>query len=239
MPVRKVCISGDHAVVPLTKGKIAIIDVEDVPMVANRSWQYFFAKGKEYAQTSQNIKGKCKKSFLHRLIMGVSDGRVRVDHRSGDGLDNRRSNLRVCTHQQNQCNLKTRKGRAFKGVGLDGYGGKYKAYITCCGEKYSLGSYPSKEEAAVAYDLAAIALHGEFASLNFPDKDYSTYPSPRLMAPRSVGVGLKGVGVSTSKTNPWSAQIYIKRKKKHLGLFPTKELAHAAYLAAKAEMESN
>jgi hypothetical protein len=105
--------------------------------------------------------------FLHRIVLGTGR-RVQVDHRNGDGLDNRRSNLRPCNHRQNQWNSSgKRRGKSrYKGVVLTKWG--WHAQIRCGDKRPYLGVFATEEEAARVYDAAARRLHGEFAKLNFP-----------------------------------------------------------------------
>ena len=89
---------------------------------------------------------------------------VSVDHRNGDGLDNRRSNLRPCSHSQNMCSQKkniTNKS-GFKGVNFCKQQKRWRADITSQGKRYNLGRYDTKEEAKKAYDKKAKKLFGSF-----------------------------------------------------------------------------
>lgn len=131
--------------------------------------------GKVYAQAL-----KCPVS-LHRAIMLARPGQI-VDHINGDPLDNRDSNLRFCTSQENRAN--SRKDRdnhsGFKGVTWAKTSHCWMAQIVHKGTKYYLGIFKHKKRAALAHDRAAIALHGEFAGLNFPElKDRLRPRDPR------------------------------------------------------------
>lgn len=98
-----------------------------------------------------------------------------IDHKNGNGLDNRRSNLRFCTNAQNQHNQRkwgSRSGKPlssrYKGVSWHRRG-HWRAKIQAQGKRRYLGQFQSEEAAARAYDRAARELHGEFAVLNFSD----------------------------------------------------------------------
>jgi hypothetical protein len=114
---------------------------------------------------------KTKIVSLHREIMNSPAGLL-VDHQNGDGLDNRRANLRLATHSQNQCNKgKTRKNSSSRYVGVffEKHSGKWVARIVVNGRRIWLGRFTSELDAAMAYDNAAKIYHKEFARLNFPE----------------------------------------------------------------------
>ena len=150
--------------IPLTQGKFAIVDDEDYTQLNNVKWYTFKSRGSWYA--ARNISGR--PTFMHRLILNLKKGEY-TDHINGDGLDNRRANLRVATRSQNAMN--SRKGISsssiFKGVS---YHKKNKKWVALIGSHY-LGSFSTQPEAARAYDAAAKKLFGEYASLNFPIKE--------------------------------------------------------------------
>jgi len=126
----------------------------------------------DYVYTVINRKTTC----IHRLITNAPKGMV-VDHVNGNGLDNRKENLRVCTPLQNAMNKKRTKRKnssiltsKYKGVQFQPYrskGNEYLAMIRYAGKTYHLGTYATEEEAALAYDKKAIELAGEFALTNF------------------------------------------------------------------------
>jgi len=107
---------------------------------------------------------------LHHFVAKPSPGQ-RVDHVNDNGFDNRRVNLRCCSHSQNLCNAGPKKNNktGFKGVCSDKrYPGTYVASICKDRKTVNLGSFTDKEAAARAYDKAALELHAKFARLNFP-----------------------------------------------------------------------
>ena len=116
---------------------------------------------------------KRKTVYMHHQIMGKRPGE-QIDHKDGNGLNNQRDNLRRCTQGQNFANRrrlpKSRAGK-FRGVYQDGphaSRGQWWAQIKVDGRSRRLGTFLSPEDAARAYDAAALEAWGEFASLNFP-----------------------------------------------------------------------
>ena len=140
--------------------KTILIDDEDYDRVSQHRWHVFCAGGPWYARAS--IDGT--RVYLHRWLMDAPKD-VHVDHRNGNGLDNCRENLRLCTHAENHHNRKPKN--RYKGVKWRS-GGWY-AHIGTSEKRYlHLGVFPTAEEAAHAYDRAAQEHFGEFAYLNFP-----------------------------------------------------------------------
>jgi hypothetical protein len=153
----------DRAVrhIPLTHGKSAVVDASDYDMLAGFKWRAVRIRQTWYAHTYVATGAE---EFMHRLIMGARPG-DQIDHNNGNGLDCRRSNLRRTTNTQNQHNRRrVRSSSGFKGVSKRA--GRWRAYITVAGKFISLGSYPTAQEAAQAYDGAAREQFGEFAATN-------------------------------------------------------------------------
>ena len=149
----------------LNKGKKALVDPEDVDMLNKYKWHvnhYGYAVCSFYEGN-----GCTRKIFMHRLLLNTPE-KTEVDHINGDPLDNRKSNLRPCTHLQNMCNKRkqTNNTSGYKGVNWHIGTKKWWARITVNGRQISLGIHPTKESAALAYNEAAKKYHGEFASLN-------------------------------------------------------------------------
>lgn len=164
-------MDGEGVLLPLSKGKFAIIDEADFGLVGNTKWSITNGGGYEYAHTSLGIDGKRVCVRLHRMIMGAKKGEV-VDHVNGNTLDNRRVNLRICTRAQNarnrhRPNMKKGKTSKFKGVMWEP---RYNHWYSLIGFNYKqiyLGSFKTEEMAALAYDNKAKELFGEFANPNF------------------------------------------------------------------------
>lgn len=166
-PIRPIRVDGDVAYVPLTKGYEAVIDAADVPMVAGRNWSaHVELDGRVYAvwENGRNAAGKKVSVRMHRMLMGAPD-EVLVDHKDGDGLNNRRSsNLRLATHSQNCCNSRLRPSSrsGVKGVSFHKPSGLWFARIKLNGKARSLGYFRDKDSAALAYAKASPDVHGEF-----------------------------------------------------------------------------
>lgn len=137
----------------------AVIDAEDVPKVMFTRWSASWQGNAFYVIGTENG----KRVRLHRVLMDCPNGSV-IDHVNRDPLWNRKSNLRIATRQQNSYNRQTK--RKLKGC-FEHYG-KWKAIIGVNGKRIVLGRFTTPEEAARAYDEAALQFHGQFASLNFP-----------------------------------------------------------------------
>ena len=159
--------------IKLTQGKFALIDEQDLELIAPYTW--CAAKEKEGYFTAvtriavKNGKQRQKSIKMHRLLMSesLSHGLV-VDHINGNPLDNRRENLRICTRRENTLNSKKPKTNStgYKGVSYSARMKKYKAAINVNSSFIHLGYFICPIEAARAYDKAALNHFGEFAKTN-------------------------------------------------------------------------
>jgi hypothetical protein len=163
---------------PLSKGYVAVVDDEDFERVGRFKWHarvHLRADGTiKSVYARRNVvapSGVRTGELLHRVILGVTDPKIQIDHRDHDGLNCRRFNLRTATVSQNQCNGKKRcdNTTGFKGVYWYEKYHKWNAQICASGQRKNLGYYDTPEKAAKAYDSAAIEHHGEFALINFPN----------------------------------------------------------------------
>ena len=150
--------------IELTQDEIVLVDDEDFKWLNTQKWCCLYGRKKyKYAQRGNGV-------LMHRIILNAQKGQY-VDHIDGNGLNNQRSNLRICTNAQNLWNGKNHKDGSsrYKGVcrawGRQNWQG-WHAQIQIHGEKIHLGDYDSEIDAAHAYNKAALKHFGEFASLN-------------------------------------------------------------------------
>ena len=156
------------AEIALSNGLKALVDDADVPMLSKWKWAARQTReGRWYAMRLPRIPGTLTKRrvvHMHRFLAGALQGEI-IDHINNSSLDNRRSNLRRATKQQNaiNCKIYSNNTSGFKGVSWFAnsnlsFGGYWRAQV---GRKH-LGYFKNKEAAADAYKKAAIAMHGEF-----------------------------------------------------------------------------
>tara|TARA_R110000744_G_scaffold69841_1_gene141532 strand:+ start:103 stop:606 length:504 start_codon:yes stop_codon:yes gene_type:complete len=163
MKIRPIRICGDVAYVTLTQGYTAIIDAADVPLVEGYNWYVKHSGYTVYAHRNDYSGTKPRTVIMHRTILGDPE-ELEVDHRDGEGINNRRSNLRAATRAQNQQNTRISSANTsgFKGVSLHGVSGKWRVRISLNGNSTDLGLFGSPEEAHAAYCRASEKYHGEF-----------------------------------------------------------------------------
>ncbi len=157
-------IDGDQALIPLTKGEYTLVDTADFAWLSETSWSFSYDPKLKGGYAVGSFKDPRRRVAMHRLLTGAQKGQE-VDHINGDPLDNRRSNLRICTRSENMQNRKSWKttagGSIYKGVirGVSGW-------------QVTLSPSVSEEiEAAELYDDLATAVYGAFTRKNFPDRE--------------------------------------------------------------------
>ena len=160
--IRPVRLYGPDCYITLTRGFEAVVDEADAALASQHNW-YVEPKvgGLMYARSEMLVQGRWTKVYLHRFLIRPEPDYV-IDHIDGDGLNNRRSNLRVCLHKENIRNSVSRKANGLP-KGVHPYDGRFKAYIQADGVTYKLGFFDTVEEAGEAYRRAAEELHGVFA----------------------------------------------------------------------------
>lgn len=169
--------------IPLTQGRVAEVDDVDFSYLSQFRWHARLDGRVWYAARMRPVAngGERKVIKMHQDIAGFL-GVPLLDHRDGDGLNNRRQNLRSATKQQNAANSRKRKGAStkFKGVHFYKSRGNFQAYIGVGNSKTRhLGYFENAVDAARAYDAAAVLQFGEFARLNFPvNKNLTNVSSP-------------------------------------------------------------
>jgi len=161
--------------VPLNIGKHARVDPCRFHEISKYTW--FAKKDSHYATTYKAVRLTPQGSFncliyMHRQILNAPKGQI-IDHKDGNGLDNRQDNLRFATHSQNASNrpkFKSKTSSRYIGVSFKKDARRWIAYITFKGRRFWLGRFDCEIEAAKAYDTAAKKYHREFACLNFPER---------------------------------------------------------------------
>ncbi len=148
----------------LTQGKVAIVDDEDYKWL--KKWKWCFMPMENvvgYAYRKIGIKS----ILLHRVILKPNNGEI-IDHVNMCGLDNRKCNLRVCSHSQNKANRNAPSNNTsgYKGITWSEKRKKWQAKIQIDSRTIPLGRFLTKEEAALAYNKALAKHFGEFARLN-------------------------------------------------------------------------
>jgi hypothetical protein len=175
--------TGRFCYIPLTKGRQALVDPEDHEWLCRRKWcAMTFSDGRCYA--ASHVRGR--KLYMHRLLMNPPQG-IFVDHINGNGLDNRRCNLRLCTPAENIWNCRKYAGSSrFKGVSRH-ENGKWLASIGVDSRSLHIGLFADEVEAARVRDRWAFALRGTFAWLNLPEELANADPnSPEFQALRDT-----------------------------------------------------
>jgi hypothetical protein len=154
---------------PLSQGKVAVIDADDFELVGRVKWTAV-KSGRNFYATRTVIRADGRTQSL-RLHSALNPGWDHIDHRDGDGLNNRRLNLRESSHQKNQksfCRKRRGATSQYRGVSRNRRDQNWSAYLGRSGRNRFLGYFPSELEAAQAFDRAARLEGFEREALNFP-----------------------------------------------------------------------
>ncbi len=147
----------------------ALVDDEDFEELSKYKWHAEYDRNCWYVKANFPPTGKQRTTIkMHQIIMGRRLG-LEIDHKNGNGLDNRRSvNLRFCTHSQNCQNRQPQGGTSkYKGVSWKKKNGKWQVQIGTNGKRQYLGIFDDEIEAAKCYDRKALKIFGKFACINF------------------------------------------------------------------------
>lgn len=219
-----------YAAIPMNLGKFAIVDPIDADL-ADVKW--FLSCGR-YARRRTEKNGKGKHLAMHHIILERKLGRpitkgMVVDHINGDGLDNRRENLREATRAQNMRNLRLRSDSTsqYKGVRrVDAH--TWEARVN----GQTVGYFDTALDASFAHDRAAVEQYGEFARLNHPLQQVLEWTPPIRQFGRKSASGYHGVQACGDR---WGASIAVGRRHRQLGFFEAPEEAAFAYDKAALE----
>jgi len=146
-----------------------LVDEENFEELSKFNWYVRKNKHVFYVLCNIIVNENKKTLQMHRKVMGLNFGdKLIVDHKDHNGLNNRKENLRIVTHGQNMQNKRSSKNSSSKylGVHLFKLTNKWRAEIKVNKKKFSLGFFADENEAAIAYNNAAITHFGEFANLN-------------------------------------------------------------------------
>jgi len=158
----------------LGQGKYTIVDggwFEEL-----NQWKWYVSSNGYVIRNAKMVNGKRGPQIhMHRIILNTPEG-MQTDHINGNRLDNRKTNLRVCTNSENLANQRPIRGGSskFKGVTWHNRDKMWMSYIRKDHKRIHLGYFNNEAHAAEAYDRAAMKLFGEFSRLNFPQDQEHT-----------------------------------------------------------------
>jgi hypothetical protein len=226
--------------IELTQGKVALVDDEDFDYI--NQWKWYLAKRGHLSYGVRNYRPTGDRGphillLMHRVLLerrGADLTGREIDHVDGDGLNNLRSNLRLATRSENSRNSNKRvtSTSPYKGVTYSARHGQWVAQIHIDGKRMHCGYHHTPEEAASAYNRAAVKYFGEFAKINVgvgqPEQSTEIYVKRFPRKRRNTTSKYRGVSFSKEKQQ-WVAQIQVRGKTIRGGFYPNEELAALAY----------
>ncbi len=166
--------------IPLTQGKFAMVDDDDFELLNKHKWYAIRDRSvknyeKFYVRRTVNVGENINPKYflMHRYICGVTDPKIKIDHKDRNGLNCQKKNLRIANASQNCANRTAFGSSKYLGVSFKNANQKYAVQIMKNKKITHIGYFKSEIDAARAYDEAAIKVHGEFANLNFPIENNS------------------------------------------------------------------
>jgi hypothetical protein len=217
------------------------IDDDDAERVLQRKWYVRVPEANTpYCYTWVYTGGKVIATSLHRFITNmVGNNSAVIDHIDHNGLNNQKANLRVCSILENAWNKKRGRNNTSGYKGVSWKNDKWCARIMKNRESYDMGSYDSIEEAAFAYDVAALHLFGEFSCINFDKSLYIDVDVEKEYNARHYTPTCMYRGVVKRHSTRYETNVCDHRKVLYLGSFPTAEQAAIAYDAKAFELLSS
>lgn len=216
----------------LNHGKVSLVSDLDFEMLNKYKWYTHKRSNLYYVVTG----GWGKPVYqMHRLILGISDPKIFVDHKDGNTLNNQRCNLRIATRSQNNANRKSHKNSSsqYLGVCWNKKNKNWRVLVSVNKKRIDVGSFKTEKEAALAYNEFASKYHGEFARLNkVPNSDLI-----KINYNKNIKQS-KYIGVSKSN-HRWRSSIFYNRLKIELGCFETQEQAAIAYNKKALELKGD
>jgi hypothetical protein len=161
-------IGGGVCELLLSNGMVTLLSEGDAETVSNFRWHASTDKASHTWYARARVVDSRVASGMHRVLLCFP--LLFVDHINRNGLDNRRENLRLCTHEQNNCNKPNRPNKTSRFRGVFYQGKRWVVQVRDKQKLYRLGSFSDEVEAALVYDQFVASVRGEFAILNFPDE---------------------------------------------------------------------
>lgn len=204
-----------------------ILDSKGLELFNKFNWSVRINKNVFYLYRCILFKRKPIRTIhFHREVLGISDNKVLIDHINHNGLDNRLTNLRICSHSQNTANTRKiiNKSSKYKGVSWHRKNKMWTARVRKF-RNLNIGSFDSEKKAAMAYDYFAIKAFGDFSHTNFNKEIYNNFNLSNLLSLKSdvTNTGYKNISFTNEKT--YRVTLVYKNKPISLGTF--KELNDA------------